>query len=159
MKAFGAQAKQLMELKFLGTYDFVSFQCELGHGGKTECKMQKGSAVEKAAEPLDAEDTWDSREYGPLSDIVPGKTKTNGSDFIAKLVKEKEMQDNMLLVEFVDEEGTKRDILVHESYKKILETDCVYVIHRAKILDGEGMVDEWYMLAKAPLSYTWSEEE
>ena len=51
--------------------------------------MQKGSAVEIAAEPLDADDTWDSREYGPLSDIVPGKTKTNGSDFIAKRVKEK----------------------------------------------------------------------
>ena len=115
--------------------------------------------MEKAAEPLDAEDTWDSREYGPLSDIVPGKTKTNGSDFIAKLVKEKEVQDNMLLVEFVDEEGTKRDILVHESYQKILETDCVYVIHRAKITDGEGVVDEWSMLAKAPLSYTWSEDE
>ena len=159
MKAFGAQAKQLMELKFLGTYDYVTFKCELGHGGKTECKMQKGSAVEKAAEPLDAEDTWDSREYGPLSDIVPGKTKTNGSDFIAKLVKEKEVQDNMLLVEFVDEEGTKRDILVHDSYQKIVETDRVYVIHRAKIMDGEGMVDEWSMLAKAPLSYTWSEDE
>ena len=59
MKAFGAQAKQLVVLKFLGTYDFVSFQCELGNGGKTECKMQKGSAVEKAADPLDTEDTWD----------------------------------------------------------------------------------------------------
>ena len=121
--------------------------------------MQKGSAVAKAEQPLDAEDTWDSREYGPLSDIILGNTKTDGSDFIVKLVKEKEMQNEMVLVEFVDEEGTQRDIMVHDSYHKILEPDCVYVIHRAKIMDGAGMVDEWAMLAKAPLSYTWSEDE
>ena len=159
MKAFGDQAKQLVALKFLGTYDFVSFQCELGNGGKTECKMQKGSAVEKAADPLDTEDTWDQREYGPLSDIVPGKTKTNGSDFIVKLLKEKDMQDNMVQVDFVDEEGTEREFMVHENYHKILEADTVYVIHRAKILDGQGLVDEWSMLAKAPLSYKWAVDE
>ena len=90
-----------------------------------------------------------------MSDIIPGKTKTNGSDFIVKLVKEKEMQNELVLVEFVDEEGTQRDIMVHDSYHKILEPDCVYVIHRAKILDGEGIVDEWSMLARAPQSYTW----
>ena len=121
--------------------------------------MQKGSAVEKAADPLDTEDTWDQREYGPLSDIVPGKTKTNGSDFIVKLLKEKDMQDSMVQVDFVDEEGTEREFMVHESYHNILEAGSVYVIHRAKILDGQGLVDEWSMLAKAPLSYKWAVDE
>ena len=69
------------------------------------------------------------------------------------------MQDNMLRVDFVDEEGTKRDILVHQSYNKLPDTDCAYVVHGATIMDGKGLVDEWTMLAKASLSYTWSEDE
>ena len=113
--------------------------------------------METADEPLDAGDTWDQREYAPLTDVVGGATRSNGLDFIVKLVKKKDVQDNMVLVDFADEEGTETEFLVHVTYEKSLVPQAVYVIHRAKILEGQGVIEEWSMLARAPQSCFWEE--
>ena len=67
------------------------------------------------------------------------------------------MQDNRVLVDFADEEGTETEFLVHDTYEKSLVPQGVYVIHRAKIVEGQGVVEEWSMLARAPQSYFWEE--
>ena len=114
--------------------------------------------METADDPLDTGDTWDQREYAPLTDVVGGATRSNGLDFIVKLVKKKNhAEDNMVLVDFADEEGTETEFLVHDSYAKSLALQAVYVIHRAKIVDGQGVIEEWSMLARAPQSYFWEE--
>ena len=113
--------------------------------------------MERADDPFDTGDTWDQREYAPLTDIVGGATRSNGLDFIVKLVRKKNVQDNMVLVVFADEEGTETEFLVHDTYEKSLVPQGVYVIHRAKIVEGQGVVEEWSMLARAPQSYFWEE--
>ena len=114
--------------------------------------------METADEPFDAGDTWDQREYAPLTDVVGGAIRSNGLDFIVKMVRKKNhAQDNMVVVDFADEEGTETEFLVHESYAKSLALQAIYVIHRAKIVEGQGVIEEWSMLAKAPQSYYWED--
>ena len=157
-KAFGDQTRQIIGLNLLGTYNCLSFRCEAGGQGKNECKWVTGASVETADEPFDAGDTWDQREYAPLSDVVGGSTRSNGLDFIVKLVRKKDhAQDNMVLVHFADEEGTETEFLVHDSYAKSLALQAIYVIHRAKIVEGQGVIEEWSMLARAPQSYYWED--
>ena len=66
-----------------------------------------------------------------------------------------QLKDEMMLVDVTDEENTSRSIKVHECHTAILITDHFYVVHRAKIIEGVGVVYGWSMLALPPNSYTW----
>ena len=37
--------------------------------------------MERADDPFDTGDTWDQREYAPLTDIIGGTTRSSGLDF------------------------------------------------------------------------------
>ena len=155
VKGFGAQADVIADLEFLSTFDFHNFKIEKGLGVKFEAVVQKGGTVEANTTNLNPEDTWDVKEYGPLSDISPGQDKSSNLHFLVKVVRMGQLKDEMMLVDVTDEENTSRSIKVHESHTAILITDHFYVVHRAKIIEGVGVVDGWSMLALAPNSYTW----
>ena len=154
MKGFGSMATVIAGLEFMETYDFHNFKTEKGLGIKMEAFIQKGGTVEAAASSLNAEGTWDQKEYGSLSDIKAGED-VKKIDFIAKLVREKETEDDMKSVEFIDEEGTTKTIKVHETHHDLLSPNYFYVVHRAKILDEQCVVDGWAMLSIASQAYTW----
>jgi hypothetical protein len=155
MKAFGAQAKQIADLKFLTTHEFHGFECKPGLKGDPECGWRHRAAIQPAEENLDNEDAWDGKEYGPLSDIRPGQTTTTNLSFIVKLVSEGPSSDSMINVNFLDEEGTTKRFSVHETFRDQLLPDRVYVIHRARIVDNQGWVEGYAMLTAAPKSYMW----
>ena len=155
MKGFGAYAETIANLEFLNMFDFHNFKTEKGLGVKFEAVVQKGGCVENTRGNLNVEGTWDVKEYGPLSDVSPGQDKSSNLHFLVKVVKMGEFKDEMMLVEVIDEENTSRSIHVHECHTAILFTDHFYVIHRAKIIEGVGVVDGWSMLVIAPDSYTW----
>jgi len=77
-------------------------------------------------------------------------------NFLFKVAKKGKIQDEMMLVHFADEEGTTKCIKVHETHAEDLIPNHIYVVHRAKIVDGAGVIDAWSMVAPAPESYTWS---
>ena len=157
MKAWGTQSKLIAELTFLRTYEFHGFECKDSQvDGKLECGWRHKAAIQAAEEQLDEEDTWDTKVYGPLTDIAPGQTTTNNLDFIVKLVKEGDQHGEMVSVDFKDEEGTSKPFKVHETWRDQLLVDRIYVIHRAKIIDNQGYLDTWAMLSTAPSSlYVW----
>ena len=116
--------------------------------------MQKGSTVEAAGMPLNAEGTWDQKEYSPLSDI-PAGLEIQTLDFIAKLLRKKQTLDDMKLVEFIDEEGTAKTIHVRVTHHHCLFLNNFYVVHRAIIFNNKCKVDQWAMMSIAPQAYTW----
>ena len=88
MEAWGKQSKLIADLTFLRTYEFHDFECVVSQvDGRLECGGRHKASIPAAEEELDLDDTWDLKEYGPLSDIVPGQAKTNNLDFLVKLVK------------------------------------------------------------------------
>ena len=89
-----------------------------------------------------------------MSDISPGQDKSSNLHFLVKVVRMGQIKDEMMLVDVTDEENISRSI-AHESHAAVLITDNVYVVHRAKIIEGVGVVDGWSMLVLAPNSYTW----
>ena len=156
MKAWGKQSKLIAELTFLRTYEFHGFECKESHvDGKLECGWRHKAAIQAADEQLDEEDTWDTKVYGPLTDIAPGQTSTNNLDFIVKLMRIGDQHGEMVSVDFKDEEGTSKPFNVDETLRDQLLEDRVYVIHRAKIIDNQGSLDTWAMLSTAPSSYVW----
>jgi len=70
-KAFGSQAKLAADLEFLQTYDLHNFKAEAGRNTRLEASVQKGGTVAASETPLNPDDAWDQKEYGPLSDINP----------------------------------------------------------------------------------------
>ena len=104
---------------------------------------------------LNPDATWDQREYGPLTDINPGEEKTSNLNFLLKVVKRSEVQDEWIIVEVVDEENTEKTIKVHETHDDHVKKDHFLVVHRAKMQDDICVVDPWSMVAPAPETYTW----
>ena len=155
--AYACQAKQLVDIGFLMTYKFLHVRCESGSLGPHECFLQKGSAVVQADPGLADNFHWDTREYGPLTDIVWGLSKIGGFDFIVKLVKEKTFHNEYIVAEFIDEEGTVADMRVDQGFRVFLRPGSTYVIHRAKIVDDTGIVDASAMFAFAPCGYKWTD--
>ena len=155
-KAWNAQARQLAELTFMTTYDFINFKCQKNNfDDKLECNWQKGSVVQTPDEQFDPEDEWDEKTYGPLSDIHPNQTESTNLQFILKFVKAGSKQDDYVKMDFVDEEGTTKTFKVHESWEEHLVKGKLYVAHRVRILEGVGVVDAAALLTPAPRSYEW----
>ena len=156
LKAWNAQARQLAQLDFMSTYDFINFKCQKNNfDDKLECNWQKGSVVQTPDEQFDPEDEWDEKTYGPLSDIHPSQTENTNLQFIVKFVKAGSKQDDYVKMDFVDEEGTTKTFKVHESWEEHLVKGKLYVAHRVRILEGVGVVDAAALLTPAPRSYEW----
>ena len=155
--AYECQAKQLVDIGFLMTYKFLHVRCESGSLGPHECFLQKGSAVVQADPGLADNFHWDTREYGPLTDIVWGLSKIGGFDFIVRLLKEKMFHNEYIVAEFIDEEGSVADMRVDQGFRVLLRSGSTYVIHRAKIVDDTGIVDASAMFAFAPCGYKWTD--
>ena len=81
--------------------------------------------------------------------------KKSGFDFIVRLVKHKAFHNDFVVAEFIDKEGTVTDMKVEQGFRVVLRPGSTYVIHRAKIVDGKGVVDAWAMFAYAPRCYVW----
>ena len=155
VKTWGiANSKALVDLKFLGTYDFCGFQTQKSDfGGGVELAWQKGSSIQKSATPLDVADEWDSKEYAPLADI--GSGKQGSLCFIVKMVEATNATDDKIDVKFIDEENEEKVIKVDVSFKHCLIEERVYVIHRALLCNDEAVVHSKGMLVPAPQSYMW----
>ena len=115
MKGFGAQAKVIAKLEFLATFDFHNFQIEKRFGVQFEASPLKGATVEENPRNLNPDDTWDQREYGPLTDINPGEESSSNMNFLFKVLKKCELQDEWMTVDVTDEESTKKSIKVHKA--------------------------------------------
>ena len=155
-KAWNAQAKQLAEMTFMKTYEFIGFECKRNEFDlKLECNWKKGSAVQDSEQALDVDDEWDEKTYAPLSDIGPNPTETTNLQFILKFKKAGEKQDDYVKMDFEDEDKEVKTFKVHECWKEHLVIGQTYVAHRVRILEGVGVVDSMALLTDAPTSYEW----
>ena len=156
VKAFHPVAKHLAKSKFLDTFIFHNFKVEKGFGVALEALPMKGGSIEPSEVKMNPDDTWDHKEYGPLTDINPGEINlTSNLNFILKIVQTGDTVDEWLSVDVIDEEGTQKNIKVHECHEDYVQVDGFVVVHRAKMQDDVCVVDAWAMLAPAPTSYTW----
>lgn len=155
MTSFGAMAKNIAKLNFLGTFDFHNFKVEKGFGVQFEAVPMKGAVVEDNETNLNPDATWDQKEYGPLTDINPGEDKTSNLHFLLKVLNTGDMQEEWMSVDVIDEEGTQKSIKVHETHDESVKTGQFCVVHRAKMQDDVCVVDAWAMVAPAPASYSW----
>jgi hypothetical protein len=115
----------------------------------------KGVVVDEIKTNLNPDATWDQKEYGPLTDINPGEEKTSNLNFLLKVVRRSEVQDEWITVEVVDEENTDKTIKVHETNDEHVKKHHFLVVPRAKMQDDICVVDQWSMVAPAPETYTW----
>ena len=155
VKAFHPVAKQVANSKFLDTCVFHNFKVEKGFGVALEALAMKGGFIEPREVKMNPDDTWDHKEYGPLTDINPGEDKTSNLNFILKIVQTGATVDEWRSVDVIDEEGTQKNIKVHECHDESVRVDEFVVVHRAKMQDDVCVVDARAMLAPAPTSYKW----
>ena len=155
VKAFHPLAKQVAKSKFLDTCVFHNFKVDKGFGVALEALAMRGGFIEPHEVKMNPDDTWDHKEYGPLTDINPGEERTSNLNFILKIVKKGTTVDEWISVDVIDEEGTEKNLKVHECHEEHVQVESFVVVHRAKMQDDECVVDAWAMLAPAPTSYTW----
>ena len=113
---------------------------------------------------LNESDDWDDIEYAPLDDIGLGKHQGATARFIAILIEivgltEESTAENMVVAKFEDEEKVVKTFRIHETHTKDWKLNLTYVIHRAKIMGDVAHVTADGMLAEAPISYLWKEEQ
>ena len=157
VKAFYPQAaaRFIADSTFLDTYIFHDFKVEQGFGAVLEAVAMRGARMESVYVKMNPGDTWDHKKYAPLTDITRGEDKTSHLNFILKIVQTGATVDEWRSVDVIDEEGTQKNIKVHECHEDYVQVDGFVVVHRAKMQDDVCVVDAWAMLAPAPNSYTW----
>ena len=64
------------------------------------------------------------------------------------------MISKQLAEEGTTKEGTTKAIKVHVTHHELLSPNHSYVVHRAKIIEDQCVVDALGMLSTAPQSYT-----
>ena len=159
VKGFGDWARKLSGLSFLETVEFHQFRVAKGYNGGLEASSGKTSNVDSVKTNLNPDNTWDQKEYGPLTDIDPGEEKPSQLNFLVKVLAKTDSVNEWISVDVVDEEKTKKTIKVHETHAKSVTKDGFLVIHRAKVLDESLVVDAWSMLVSAPEGYTFDEDD
>ena len=147
---------QVARSKFMDTFIFHNFKVEKGFGAALEAVAVRGAFIEPRCVKMNPDDTWDHQCYGLLTELTERELHPDIQlNFILKIVQTGATVDEWRSVDVIDEEGTQKNIKVHECHEDYVQVDGFVVVHRAKMQDDVCVVDAWAMLAPAPNSYTW----